>query len=77
MKSVYLYGRAAHHFAEAEALLYLARVEAYNREQGDYELAKSHYKRSIELYDFLGNETMKRAVLEEYHNFLNRAACEK
>ena len=77
MKSVYLYGKAAHHFAEAEALLYLARVEAYNREQGDYELAKAHYKRSIELYDFLENETMKRAVLEEYHNFLNRAACEK
>ena len=77
MKSVYLYGKAAHHFAEAEALLYLARVEAYNREQGDYELAKVHYKRSIELYDFLENETMKRAVLEEYHNFLNRAACEK
>ncbi len=77
MKSVYLYGKAAHHFAEAEALLYLARVEAYNREQGDYDLAKAHYKRSIELYDFLQNETMKRAVLEEYHNFLNRAACEK
>ena len=77
MKSVYLYGKAAHHFAEAEALLYLARVEAYNREQGDYELAKAHYKRSIELYNFLENETMKRAVLEEYHNFLNRAACEK
>ena len=77
MKSVYLYGKATHHFAEAEALLYLARVEAYNREQGDYELAKAHYKRSIELYDFLENETMKKAVLEEYHNFLNRAACEK
>ena len=77
MKSVYLYGKAAHHFAEAEALLYLARVEAYDREQGDYELAKAHYKRSIELYDFLENEPMKRAVLGEYHNFLNRAACEK
>ena len=77
MKSVYLYGKVSHHFAEAEALLYLARVEAFNREQGDYELAKAHYKRSIELYDFLGNEAMKRAVLEEYHNFLNRAACEK
>ncbi len=77
MKSVYLYGKVAHHFAEAEALLYLARVEAYNKEQGDFELAKAHYKRSIELFDFLQNETMKKAVLEEYHNFLNRTACDK
>lgn len=73
MKSVYLYGKVSHHFAEAEALLYLARVEAFNKEQGDYERAKAHYKRSIELFDFLDNETMKRAVLEEYHNFLNRS----
>ncbi|MDR1694541.1 MAG: hypothetical protein LBR70_05075 [Lactobacillaceae bacterium] len=72
MKSVYLYGKVAHHFAEAEALLYLARVEAYNRELGDYERAKIHYKRSIELFDFMDNQTMKQAVLEEYHNFLNR-----
>ena len=77
MKSVYLYGKVSHHFAEAEALLYLARVEAFNREQGDFNLAKTHYKRSIDLYDFLQNETMKKAVLEEYHNFLNRIACEK
>lgn len=72
MKSVYLYGKVSHHFAEAEALLYLARVEAFNKEQGDYERAKAHYKRSIELFDFLANEPMKRMVLEEYHNFLNR-----
>lgn len=76
MKSVYLYGKVSHHFAEAEALLYLARVEAFNREQGDFERAKAHYKRSIDLFDFLQNDTMKKAVLEEYHNFLNRAACE-
>lgn len=72
MKSVYLYGKVAHHFAEAEALLYLARVEAYNRELGDYERAKMHYKRSIELFEFMDNQTMKQAVSEEYHNFLNR-----
>lgn len=72
MKSVYLYGKVAHHFAEAEALLYLARVEAYNRDLGDYERAKMHYKRSVELFDFMDNQTMKQAVLEEYHNFLNR-----
>lgn len=77
MKSVYLYGKVSHHFAEAEALLYLARVEAYNKELGDFELAKAHYKRSIDLFDFLQNETMKKAVLEEYHNFLNRIACDK
>ena len=45
MKSVYLYGKVSHHFAEAEALLYLARVEAFNQEQGDFERAKIHYKR--------------------------------
>lgn len=72
MKSVYLYGKVSHHFAEAEALLYLARVEAFNRDLGDYERAKIHYKRSVELFDFLDNQTMKQAVLEEYHNFLNR-----
>lgn len=72
MKSVYLYGKAEHHFAEAESLLYLARVESFDRENGDFERAKIHYKRSIELYDFLENEVMKKAVLEEYHNFLNR-----
>lgn len=75
MKSVYLYGKVAHHYAEAESLLYLARVEAFNKEKGDFELAKIHYKRSIELFDFMGNEMMKASVLEEYHNFLNRAAC--
>ena len=72
MKSVYLYGKVAHHFAEAESLLYLARVEACDRQSGDFERAKAHYKRSIELFDFLGNETMKNSVLEEYNNFLNR-----
>lgn len=72
MKSVYLYGKVSHHFAEAESLLYLARVEAFDKIQGDYERAKAHYKRSIELFDFLENEAMKRAILEEYHNFLNR-----
>lgn len=72
MKSVYLYGKVSHHYAQAESLLYLARVEAFNKEQGDFGLAKAHYKRSIELFDFMGNETMKNAVLEEYHNFLNR-----
>lgn len=77
MKSVYLYGKVSHHFAEAEALLYLARVEAYNKEQGDFGLAKTHYKRSIDLFDFLQNETMKKVVLDEYHNFLNRVACDK
>ena len=74
MKSVYLYGKVSHHYAEAEALLYLARVEAFNREQGDFERAKMHYKRSIELFDFLENETMKQAVLNEYHDFLNRTS---
>ena len=72
MKSVYLYGKVAHHFAEAESLLYLARVEAYDKEHGDFERAKAHYKRSIELFDFLGNDDMKKAVLDEYYNFLNR-----
>lgn len=72
MKSVYLYGKVAHHFAEAESLLYLARVEAYDREHGDFERAKAHYKRSIELFGFLGNDDMKKAVLDEYYNFLNR-----
>ena len=72
MKSVYLYGKVSHHFAEAESLLYLARVETFNRETGDFERAKAHYKRSIELFDFMGNEMMKSMVLEEYHNFLNR-----
>ena len=72
MKAVYLYGKVSHHFAEAEALLYLARVESYNKEEGDFERAKSHYKKSIELYDFLQNETMKNAVVEEYDNFLKR-----
>ncbi|MFV0627306.1 MAG: tetratricopeptide repeat protein [Alphaproteobacteria bacterium] len=71
-KSVYLYGKVSHHFAEAEALLYLARVEAFNRQEGDFGRAKAHYKRSIELFDFLDNQTMKDAVLEEYYNFLNR-----
>ena len=72
MKSVYLYGKVAHHFAEAESLLYLARVEAYDKEHGDFDRAKAHYKRSIELFDFLGNDDMKKAVLDEYYNFLNR-----
>lgn len=74
MKSVYLYGKVSHHFAEAESLLYLARVEAFDKERGDFERAKAHYKRSIELFDFMGNDTMKIAVLDEYHNFLNRIA---
>lgn len=74
MKSVYLYGKVAHHFAEAESLLYLARVEAFDKERGDFERAKAHYKRSIELFDFMGNDTMKIAVLDEYHTFLNRIA---
>ncbi len=72
MKSVYLYGKVSHHYAEAESLLYLARVEAIDKEQGDWERAKAHYKRAIELFDFLGNDTMKNSVLEEYNNFLNR-----
>lgn len=72
MKSVYLYGKVSHHFAEAESLLYLARVEAFDKDSGDFERAKAHYKRSIELFDFMGNETMKHAVLDEYYNFLNR-----
>lgn len=72
MKSVYLYGKVSHHYAEAEALLYLARVESCNREKGDFERAKAHYKRSVELFDFMGNDMMKTMVLEEYYNFLNR-----
>ena len=72
MKSVYLYGKVSHHYAEAESLLYLARVEASDKEQGDWERAKAHYKKAIELFDFLGNDTMKNSVLEEYNNFLNR-----
>lgn len=75
MKSVYLYGKVSHHFAEAEALLYLARVEAFDKEKGDFERAKAHYKRSIELFDFMQNDAMKLTVLDEYHNFLNRIAC--
>ena len=74
MKSVYLYGKVSHHFAEAEALLYLARVEAFDKERGDFERSKAHYKRSIELFDFLGNDIMKKSVLDEYHTFLNRLA---
>lgn len=76
MKSVYLYGKVLHHFAEAEALLYLARVEAFDREQGDFARAKVHYKKSIELFDFLQNETMKNAVLDEYEAFKVREAVE-
>ncbi len=72
MKSVYLYGKVDHHYAEAESLLYLARVEAIDKHLGDFERAKSHYKRSIELFDFLDNQMMKNSVLEEYNNFLNR-----
>ncbi len=72
MKAVYLYGKATHHYAEAESLLYLARVEAVDRKLGDFDRAKAHYKRSIELFDFLENETMKQMVLDEYNNFLNR-----
>ena len=72
MKSVFLYGKVEHHFAEAEALLYLARVEAADKEQGDFARAKVHYKKSIELYDFLQNATMKNAVLDEYNTFLKR-----
>ena len=53
-------------------MLYLARVEAIDKEQGDWERAKAHYKRAIELFDFLSNDTMKNSVLEEYNNFLNR-----
>ncbi len=72
MKSVYLYGKVAHHYAQAESLLYLARVEAFDRQEGDFERAKAHYKQSIDLFDFMGNETMKNAVLDEYYNFMNR-----
>lgn len=75
MKSVYLYGKAAHNSAEAESLLYLARVEASDEEQGDYDRAVLHYKRSIDLFNFLGNDTMKDAVSEEYNNFLTRTKC--
>jgi tetratricopeptide (TPR) repeat protein len=72
MKSVYLYSKATHYFAEAEALLYLARVESYDNESGDFDRAKTHYKKSIELFEYSANETMKKAVIEEYYNFLNR-----
>ena len=74
MKSVYLYGKVEHHFAEAEALLYLARVEAYDKEKGDWERAKIHYKKAIDLFDFLQNDIMKNVVLTEYHDFLNRVS---
>ncbi|MDR1025883.1 MAG: tetratricopeptide repeat protein [Lactobacillus sp.] len=77
MKSVYLYGKVSHHFAEAEALLYLARVESFNKEQGDFERAKAHYKRSIELFDFLGNEVMKQAALDEYEIFVEKTGKTK
>lgn len=69
-KSVYLYGKVAHSFAEAEALLYLARVEASSKEMGDYARAEMHYRRSIELFEFMQNEVMKKAVQEEYETFL-------
>lgn len=72
MKSVYLYNKAAHHSAEAESLLYLARVEACDGEDGDFDRAKMHYKRSVELFDFVGNDTMKEAVQDEYTNFIER-----
>ena len=72
MKSVYLYGKVSHHFAEAEALLYLARVEGSDKEKGDFERAKAHYKRAIDLFNFLENDVMKKVVLEEYQEFLNR-----
>lgn len=72
MKSAYLYGKVSHHFAEAEVLLYLARVDSYNKEEGDYKRAKTHYKRSIELFDFLDNQMMKEAVLSEYYEFLRK-----
>ena len=72
MKSVYLYGKVSHQFAEAEALLYLARVESSDKEKGDFERAKAHYKRSIELFGFVGNEVMKEAVLKEYQVFLKK-----
>ena len=74
MKSVYLYGKVEHHFAEAEALLYLARVEAFDSEKGDWERARMHYKKAIELFDFLQNDVMKNVVLNEYYDFLNRMA---
>ncbi len=74
MKSVYLYGKVEHHFAEAEALLYLARVEAFDSEKGDWKRAKMHYKKAIELFDFLQNDVMKNVVLNEYYDFLNRMA---
>ena len=63
MKAVYLYGKAG---------LYLARVEAVDQERGSYPRARAHYKHSIELYDFMQNDIMKNAVLEEYQNFLKR-----
>ncbi len=74
-KSVYLYSKASHHYAQAEALLYLARVEAFDKQLGDFDLAKAHYKRSAELFDFMGNEIMKKSVVDEYYNFLNRISC--
>ncbi len=72
MKSVYLYSKVSHHYAQAESLLYLARVEAFDREQGDFERAKAHYKQAIDLFDFMGNDMMKNAVLDEYYDFMNR-----
>jgi tetratricopeptide (TPR) repeat protein len=71
-KSVYLYGKVSHSFAEAEALLYLARVEAFSKDLGDFERAKMHYKKSIELFDFVGNEVMCKIVQEEYEAFLTK-----
>lgn len=72
MKSIYLYGKVSHHFAEAEALLYLARVESFDSPHASLERAKTYYKRSISLFDFLGNEMMKEVVLLEYQGFLKR-----
>ena len=72
LKAIYLYGKATHHYAEAEALLYLARVESFDKLEGDFEQAKIHYKRAIELFEFLGNETMQKAIFEEYDNFLGK-----
>ena len=72
MKAVHLYGKVSHHFAEAEALLYLARVESFDRASGDFDRAKSHYKKSAELFGFLGNDIMVKAVTSEYEEFLKK-----
>ncbi len=69
MKSVALYDKATHAKAKAETLLYLARVEASDKIHGDFHRAKIHYKKAIEIFNFLGNDSLKEKAIDEYYKF--------